>query len=245
MRVQLAKKNNSFSSPSETVKNIILGRSYSLEHIRNLKDKMELIDCAIDSHSGSTIVLVVLFLKNTLSPELFVDLLKSRPRAVFSYVKHLKNTFDWPSLVEIYRDLGWVYEEGMLMYRRSFFRKKPKERFNALSTCKRFFKKYDNVFKWEANQIADHCGLLDRQIIMDTNDMVEEKKGKLEIYSTHPREGRSILFAPLGVSVEWACLYRYNHDDILVTSPRNMQKEFKLTDRQYAWYVLNARAKAR
>eukprot|EP01135_Chromosphaera_perkinsii_P007814 Nk52_evm6s1020 gene=Nk52_evmTU6s1020 len=245
LRVQLAKKNNSNASPFDVVRDINLGRPYTLEHVRNLQDKIELIDYAVESRVGSTIVLVVLFLKNTLSPDIFVRLLKDRPRATFSYVKHLKNTFDWPALVEIYRDLGWTYEEGMLMYRRSFFRKNPKERFTALNTCKRFFKNNSKtVFKWEADQVADHAGLLDRQIIMETNDVQEERKGK-EIYTQCPREGRSILFSTLAASVEWSCLYRYSYDDILVTSPRTLKEDFKLTDKQYAYYVLNGRSKAR
>lgn len=73
---------------------------------KSLKEKQELLDAAILSGNGDAILEVVIFLKDTLKPTLFMTILKTRPEAVDHYVEFLSTTMRIAEAAEILTATG-------------------------------------------------------------------------------------------------------------------------------------------
>ncbi|XP_018046227.1 PREDICTED: spermatogenesis-defective protein 39 homolog isoform X2 [Atta colombica] len=72
-----------------TLREILLGQSYSLERYKSLASKTALLDAAILNGDGNSILIIILFLIKTLKRSLVQRLLVERPDAVNVYIYYL------------------------------------------------------------------------------------------------------------------------------------------------------------
>ncbi|XP_067847161.1 spermatogenesis-defective protein 39 homolog [Heptranchias perlo] len=224
-------------SPLETVTQMQKGRMYSFERFRSLKDKLHLVDEAVRMHDGNVITAVLMFLKRTLSKEVLFRELEYRQVALQHFVYYLKETGEQKLLMEMLKALGRIEEAALLHYKEHLNIKSQVKKTEYLKNCIGLpFAPDDAVF------VQDHYTLLDRQIIIEENDKRIEASGQMEVFRKHPRKA-SILHMPLVTTLYYSCFYHYGESDGTFSSPANLKKTFKISDKQYLLTTLAARAK--
>uniref|UniRef100_W5LIS1 Spermatogenesis-defective protein 39 homolog n=1 Tax=Astyanax mexicanus TaxID=7994 RepID=W5LIS1_ASTMX len=206
-------------SPEETVRRMRKGRAYSLERFRSLQDKLLLLDEAVSLHDGNVITAVLIYLKRSLSKEILFRELMVREVALRHYVHYLKEMGEQKLLLMQYKEHLNIKDEGR---RRDF-----------LKSCLSLPFSQD-----DAMHVQDHYTLLERQIIIEAND----KRGEAEIFRKYPRKA-SILNMPLITTLYYSCFYHYGEPEGTFSSPANIRKTFRISEKQYILTALGARAK--
>ncbi|XP_030069954.1 spermatogenesis-defective protein 39 homolog [Microcaecilia unicolor] len=224
----------------DTVRRMKRGKVYSLERFRSLKDKLQLLDEAVRMHDGNVITAVLIFLKRTLSMEIFFRELEVRPVALQHFIHFLREIDDQKILRDLFRFLERVEELALSVYREHLNISNAEERRDFLKTkCIGLPFSAD-----DAAHIEDHYTLLERQIIIEANDKHLEASGQEEIFRKHPRKA-SILFMPLVTTLFYSCIYHYTEGEGTFSSPANLKKTFRIPEKQYVLTALAARAKLR
>uniref|UniRef100_A0A8C2ANP0 Spermatogenesis-defective protein 39 homolog n=1 Tax=Cyprinus carpio TaxID=7962 RepID=A0A8C2ANP0_CYPCA len=90
----------------------------------------------------------------------------------------------------------------------------------------------------DATHVQDHYTLLERQIIIEASD----KKADAEIFKKFPRKA-SILNMPIITTLYYSCFYHYGESEGTFSSPSNIRKTFRISEKQYILTALGARAK--
>ncbi|XP_069772151.1 spermatogenesis-defective protein 39 homolog isoform X2 [Narcine bancroftii] len=224
-------------NPQETVRQMQKGRIYSLEKFRSLKDKLLLVDEAVQTHDGNVITAVLIFLKKTLSKEILFRELEYRQTALQQFVHYLKETGEQKLLMEMLRALGRTEEAALLYYKEHLNIKTHIKKTEYLKNCIGLaFARDDATF------VEEHYSLLDRQLIIEENDKRIEASGQTEVFKKHPRKA-SILQMPLMTTLYYSCFYHYGESEGMFSSPTNLRKTFKISEKQYLLTTLAARAK--
>eukprot|EP00794_Sanderia_malayensis_P020298 gene20298-22287_t len=103
--------------PSSVIKRIILGKPYSLENYKSLKEKLQLLDFALKFNDGNAINAVIIFLEKSLSKDILILQLKKRPHAMNHYVKYLEDNVEYQSEMNILTKLNNKVDASVLDYR--------------------------------------------------------------------------------------------------------------------------------
>ncbi|XP_048393331.1 spermatogenesis-defective protein 39 homolog isoform X2 [Stegostoma tigrinum] len=212
-------------------------KMYSLERFRSLNDKLHLMDEAVRTHDGNVITAVLIFLKKSLSKEVLFRELEYRQVALQHFVYYLKETGEQKLLLEMLKALGRTEEAALLQYKEHLNIKGQVKKTEYLKNCIGLPLAYD-----DATFVKDHYTLLDRQIIIEENDKRIEASGQMEVFRKHPRKA-SILLMPLVTTLYYSCFYHYGESEGTFSSPANLKKTFKISDKQYLLTTLAARAK--
>lgn len=224
-------------SPEETIWKMLKGNPYSLEQYRSLKEKLELLDRAVQFHDGNVITAILIFLKTTLRKEVLFGELITRTVAANHLVHLLKRSRDWKMLVELLTSMGKADEAALMEYKTHQTMRDPEKRVAFLKRC------FSLPFSTEdSGHIRDQYTLLERQIIIEANDKKVEAAGTLEIFKKYPRKA-SILFMPLVTTFYYCCFYHYAEQEGSLSCPVNLRKNFSITDKQFLWTALAARSK--
>ncbi|KAF7287422.1 hypothetical protein GWI33_001395 [Rhynchophorus ferrugineus] len=77
------------SSVGETIKKMVHGHTYTLQHYVKFQDKMKLLDLALDSCDANVIIKVIIYLKTTLKRNIFYHQLSKRKIGVKHYAHYL------------------------------------------------------------------------------------------------------------------------------------------------------------
>uniref|UniRef100_A0A8B9HLZ3 Spermatogenesis-defective protein 39 homolog n=2 Tax=Astyanax mexicanus TaxID=7994 RepID=A0A8B9HLZ3_ASTMX len=220
-------------SPEETVRRMRKGRAYSLERFRSLQDKLLLLDEAVSLHDGNVITAVLIYLKRSLSKEILFRELMVREVALRHYVHYLKEMGEQKLLVELMKALGRTEDMALMQYKEHLNIKDEGRRRDFLKSCLSLPFSQD-----DAMHVQDHYTLLERQIIIEAND----KRGEAEIFRKYPRKA-SILNMPLITTLYYSCFYHYGEPEGTFSSPANIRKTFRISEKQYILTALGARAK--
>uniref|UniRef100_A0A8C2IWL1 Spermatogenesis-defective protein 39 homolog n=1 Tax=Cyprinus carpio TaxID=7962 RepID=A0A8C2IWL1_CYPCA len=197
----------------------ILLQPFSLEKFRSLQDKLLLLDEAVAVYDGNVITAVLIFLKKSLSKEILFRELMARDVALRHYVHYLKEMGEQKLLLMHYKEHLNIKDEGR---RRDF-----------LKSCLSLPFSQD-----DATHVQDHYTLLERQIIIEASD----KKADAEIFKKFPRKA-SILNMPIITTLYYSCFYHYGESEGTFSSPSNIRKTFRISEKQYILTALGARAK--
>ncbi|MGH0147773.1 UNVERIFIED_CONTAM: hypothetical protein FKN15_051203 [Acipenser sinensis] len=224
-------------SPEDTVRRMQKGKPYSLESFRSLKDKLLLLDEAVQIHDGNVITAVLIFLKKSLSKEILFRELVSRQIALQHFIHFLKEAGEQKLLLELLKTLGRTEDMALLQYSEHLNIKDEVQRKDFLKGCISLPFSVD-----DASHVQDHYTLLERQIIVEVNDKHLEKAGQTEIFKKYPRKA-SILNMPIITTLYYSCFYHYGESEGTYSSPANIKKTFKISDKQYLLAALGARAK--
>ncbi|MBN3312638.1 SPE39 protein, partial [Atractosteus spatula] len=210
---------------------------YSLEKFRCLKDKLLLLDKAVESHDGNVITAVLIFLKRSLSKEVLFRELVSRQIALQHFIHFLKEMGEQKLLLELLKSLGRTEDMAFLQYKDHLNIKDEVQRQEYLKNCISLPFSAD-----DASHVQDHYTLLERQIIIEVNDKHMEKAGQMGIFKKYPRKA-SILNMPIITTLYYSCFYHYGEAEGTYSSPTNIKKTFKISEKQYLLTALGARAK--
>uniref|UniRef100_A0A3P8XNT9 Spermatogenesis-defective protein 39 homolog n=1 Tax=Esox lucius TaxID=8010 RepID=A0A3P8XNT9_ESOLU len=94
----------------------------------------------------------------------------------------------------------------------------------------------------DATHVLDHYTLLERQIIIEANDKHVESSSQADIFKKYPRKA-SILNMPIITTLYYSCFYHYGESEGTYSSPANIRKTFRISDKQFLLTCLGARAK--
>ncbi|NXS47835.1 SPE39 protein, partial [Balaeniceps rex] len=226
-------------SPKDTVRRMQRGKVCSLERFRSLQDKLVLLDEAVAAHDGNVITAVLIFLKRTLRREILFRELEVRQVALCHLIHFLKETGEQKLLLDLLRLCFFSLSLQLSQYREHLNIQDVEKRREFLKGC------IGLPFSVEdTSHIQDHYTLLERQIIIETNDRHLETAGQSEIFRKYPRKA-SILNMPLVTTLFYSCFYHYTEAEGTFSSPTNLKKTFKIPDKQYVLTALAARAKLR
>ncbi|XP_053470427.1 spermatogenesis-defective protein 39 homolog [Ictalurus furcatus] len=220
-------------SPEETIRRMRKGKAYSLERFRSLQDKLLLLDEAVSAHDGNVITAVLIYLKKSLDKEILFRELMLREIALRHYVHYLKEMGEQKLLVELMKALGRTEDMAFMQYKEHMNIKDEVERRDFLKKSLGLPFSQD-----DATHVQDHYTLLERQIIIEAND----RKGEAEIFKKFPRKA-SILNMPIITTLYYSCFYHYGESEGTFSSPANIRKTFRISEKQYVLTALGARAK--
>ncbi|XP_067018796.1 spermatogenesis-defective protein 39 homolog isoform X4 [Acropora muricata] len=226
----------------ETVKKIIRGQPYTLEVYKSLEDKLSLLDCSVSMHDGNAITTAVLFLKKTVQQRILHEKLRSRPEALKHLAKYLKEHFDYTELTELYRSVGEYEKAAMLQFNQVIKSKDPGVR---LTKLKYIYRNSFDGFPELAEQtkyLKEYIDLLNRQLDIEDKDARDELEKKNHALVAHPRQAPLPLCSMI-ITLYYCCRYHFGEPENVPSSPLAIRSTFKLTDKQYEWTVLSARAK--
>uniref|UniRef100_A0A8C2UAY6 Spermatogenesis-defective protein 39 homolog n=1 Tax=Coturnix japonica TaxID=93934 RepID=A0A8C2UAY6_COTJA len=226
-------------SPRDTVRRMQRGKVCSLERFRSLQDKLVLLDEAVARHDGNVITAVLIFLKRTLRREVLFRELEVRQVALCHLIHFLKETGEQKLLLDLLRFLDRTEEVALSQYREHLNIQDVEKKREFLKGCIGLPFSAEDI-----SHIQDHYTLLERQIIIETNDRHLEMAGQSEIFRKYPRKA-SILNMPLVTTLFYSCFYHYTEAEGTFSSPSNLKKTFKIPDKQYVLTALAARAKLR
>lgn len=229
-------------SVPETVKKIIRGEPYTLEVYKSLEDKLSLLDCSVSMHDGNAITTAVLFLKKTVKQRILHEVLRPRPKALKHLAKYLKEHFDYTELTELYRSVGEYEKAAMLQLNQVIKSKDPGVR---LTKLKYIYRNSFDGFPELAEQtkyLKEYIDLLNRQLDIEDKDARDELEKKNQALVAHPRQAPLPLCSMI-ITLYYCCRYHFGEPENVPSSPLAIRSTFKLTDKQYEWTVLSARAK--
>uniref|UniRef100_A0A8C2D6I1 Spermatogenesis-defective protein 39 homolog n=1 Tax=Cyprinus carpio TaxID=7962 RepID=A0A8C2D6I1_CYPCA len=200
------------------------GSGYSLsslfkEKFRSLQDKLLLLDEAVAVYDGNLITAV--------SQILFQELM-ARDVALRHYVHYLKEMGEQKLLVELMKALGRTEDMALMQYKEHLNIKDEGQRRDFLKSCLGLPFSQD-----DATHVQDHYTLLERQIIIEAD---------AEIFKKFPRKA-SILNMPIITTLYYSCFYHYGESEGTYSSPANIRKTFRISEKQYILTALGARAK--
>eukprot|EP00112_Aurelia_sp_Birch-Aquarium-sp1_P012846 Seg2706.1 transcript_id=Seg2706.1/GoldUCD/mRNA.D3Y31 product="Spermatogenesis-defective protein 39" protein_id=Seg2706.1/GoldUCD/D3Y31 len=235
-------KNDRWTSipPQEAIKRIILGKPYSLEYYKSLKQKMELLDFALKYHDGNAIMAVILFLRRTLKPSIFALQLKRQPEAINHFTRYLGANSEWKTLLDFYLQLNRAEDVAMLRYHYVTKLDNPTVKLREIEKWQRE-NKHAEVTEMKSH-VEEERLLLEKQIKMEAEDQIMEKQGKNVLMRYHPRT-TTIPLKSLLTTLYYCAMYHFGEKPTDPYHPAALKTAFKLTDKQYEWTVLPARAK--
>ncbi|KAH3853184.1 spermatogenesis-defective protein 39 homolog [Dreissena polymorpha] len=226
----------------DTVKRMLRGQPYSLEAYKGKEEKLELLDKAIATHDGNAITAVVVFLKRTLKDQLFNLELMRRPVAVEQYLAYLRahyNTHEYEHMLQL---LGRTEEQAMLKYKHAASLADPNAKIDRLTACQQAHFACSPGLESDGSLIVQQINMLRRQLPVDAADEETEKTGKALVFQQHPR-ATSIINMPVITTLYYCCVYHYGESENLLGSPEDIRKKHQLTEKQFVWTTLRARAK--
>ncbi|XP_051955146.1 spermatogenesis-defective protein 39 homolog isoform X1 [Xyrauchen texanus] len=176
---------------------------------------------------------VLIYLKKSLSKEILFRELMARDVALHHYVHYLKEMGEQKLLVELLKALGRTEDMALMQYKEHLNIKDEGRRRDFLKNCLSLPFSQD-----DATHVQDHYTLLERQIIIEASD----KKAQEDIFKKFPRKA-SILNMPIITTLYYSCFYHYGEPEGTYSSPANIRKTFRISEKQYILTSLGARAK--
>uniref|UniRef100_A0A8C6SZP3 Spermatogenesis-defective protein 39 homolog n=1 Tax=Neogobius melanostomus TaxID=47308 RepID=A0A8C6SZP3_9GOBI len=219
-------------SPEETVQRLSARKGHvAMERFRSLQDKLLLLDYAVSGNDGNTITAVLIFMKRTLSKELWGEWRTLR------YVPETSQSHTATLWCESGCSLIGRLSPQLLQYKEHLNISDENKRRDFLKSC------ISLPFSAEdAALVQDHFTLLERQIIIEAADSQAEKSGKSNVFQKFPRKA-SILNMPLITTLYYCVYYHYHESEGSYSSPSNLRQTFKVSEKQFFTSALSALSK--
>ncbi|XP_059147960.1 spermatogenesis-defective protein 39 homolog [Physella acuta] len=240
-----AKKDRWMKLPIEdTLWRIRKGEEFSLEMYKSLEDKLELLDKAIKVHDGNAITAAVLFLKRSVTQQIFRQVIRDRPAAANHYLKYLKSHFDYGEFISTLVMLGRKEEAAMYAFKFSLTTTDIGLKIAKLKECLREHFSNEPALQADANLVKEYIDLLERQRPIEEFDASTEAAGRSTLFKDFPRK-RSLLDMPVVTTLYYCCLYHFDLAENAFASPVALKKRHEISDKQFTWTAISARAKLR
>jgi len=212
----------------ETIQNIILGKPYSLEKYRSLKEKEDLLDCALEMGDGDSILAVTLMIQRSLTNQKFLGILCVRPLAAEHLLNYLMTRFQHQQAMDLLTALGNFHQVGIVGYSKAI-------------TSKNIEFKVRNLKQLLHTQMSSH---VDANLVLEQINLLERVSPIIAAEATQPDRQA----ASLNSSVLRALLYLSHHyhaaPENLLHSPEALRRMHKLSEKQFVWVSVRGRAMA-
>ncbi|XP_071159395.1 spermatogenesis-defective protein 39 homolog isoform X3 [Mytilus edulis] len=226
----------------ETVQRIINGKQYSLEMYKSKDDKFALLDRAIKLHDGNAITAIILFIKKTIKPSIFNLELQRRPVAANHLISYMKAHFDLKELEDLLGMLGRNEEAAMLKYKQAVSISDAGAKLKSLDMCLKAHFSANPQLSSETPLLQEHIALLERQRPIEDSDKKAELSGTVMMFKQYPRKA-SILNMSAVTTLYYCCFYHSTEGENHLACPEAIRKQHQLTDKQFVWTALSARAR--
>ena len=215
------------SSVVETVQDMIVGRPFSLEGFKSLKEKEQLLDTALEWGDGDVVLAVTYMLRNTLKRSKFLSIMTSRQEAADHLICDLVVRHQLGEVVELLTSLDRAHQAGTVAYRQAV-------NTNNLQVKSRNLKQLLN------NSARNH---LDTDLMMEQIHLCERLAPVISSEVGHvERKPNSLQSASVLKCLQYLATHHYNTPENLLHSPAALRKMHGLTEKQFVWICLRARA---
>lgn len=217
------------TSVTATINKLLLGKPCSLSIFKSLKDKQDLLDGAILCGNGDAVLQVTMFLKNTLKPSLFHQLLKTRPAAVDHYIEYLNTTMKVGEASELLVMMGRQQEAAILQFKAAASSKNVIQKLETMKKIRDLFSQ-PGCNPFLAQQVSNYVNLLELQI----NERL--------YFQPHDILEKSVI------ETLYFCCEKFNKwsepTASAITNPYKVAENFGITPAQFEWIALNERGKS-
>ncbi|GAB6022359.1 Spermatoproteinsis-defective protein 39 [Chamberlinius hualienensis] len=228
--------------PDRMIWRIILDQPFSLDIYKSKQQKLALLDRAIESRDGNAIIAVVLYIKNTLKRQLFHQILREKPEALDHYLSFLKSEQDYSKLSDTLSMVGRMEDVAILNYKLSLRSTYFKTKISEMVKCYKNYFTSDPSLEFNSSLVYEHISLLERQAPIDEADENTMKQSNNEIFQRFPRTA-SLVNKSVLTTLYYCCLYHYGLTENNLASPFAIRKAHHLTDKQFIWTAVTARAR--
>jgi len=215
------------SSASQTVQDMALGQPHSLVGFKSLQDKASLLHMALEWGDGEVVLAVSIMLKNTLKRSKFLSIMSSRQEAADQLISYLLVRHEMREVVDLLVSLDRSHEAGVVAYRQAV-------NTNNLEIRSR------NLKQTLANNLRGH---LDSDLVLEQINLgervapiISSEVGQLD------RQADSLVGASVLKSLLYLSTHHYGAAENLLHSPLALRKMHRLTDKQFTWVSMKARA---
>ena len=216
------------SSATQTVQDMVLGKPFSLEGFKSLQDKESLLDSALEWGDGDVVLAVAIMLKNTLKRSKFLAIMSSRQEAADQLISYLVVRHELREVVDLLVSLDRSHEAGVVAYKQAV-------NTNNLEIRSR------NLKQTLTNMMRGH---LDADLVLEQINLgerlapvISSEVGQVD------REAGSLVGASVLRTLVYLSTHHYQAAENLLHSPLALRKMHRLTDKQFTWVVLRARAR--
>lgn len=218
----------SIRSPKETVEDIFLGNTYSLEQFRSREAKLQLLEAALELGDTPTMQVVVLFLRNSLKPSLFQQELISRPAALQAYLNYLRECGENTELIEQLSLSGHADEAAQCRYNVIANIEDLKAKIRALATS--------------AN--THFLGSTDHGVIKNQLELLQLQAKIQEIDEVTLEINEKILGASLVDTIRYCAKNHAKDPETHFASPAFLKQAFKISADQFTHACVTGYAEA-
>ncbi|RWS11126.1 spermatogenesis-defective protein 39-like protein [Dinothrombium tinctorium] len=230
-------------TPEAAIYSLKKGIDCSLHQFKSKKEKLKLLDLAIDTNDGNTIIIVINFLRQTLSKRIFNTEISRRPVASNHLINYFQNCDQLNEAIEFFTYLGKSDEVAFLSYSQCLKTSDVSAKVRLLKHCKNnYFRGIDKEFEFWESCVNSYINLLELQQPIDAEDSRQEKIENNPKFTEIPRH--SILDLPVITTLYYCCLYHYELSENNFASPKAICKSFSITEKQFVWTALRSLALA-
>ena len=212
-----------------TVNKLLLGKPCSLAIYKSLKEKQDLLDAVISCGNGDAILQVTMFLKNSLKPSLFYQILKTRPTAADHYIDYLNTIMKVGEASEILIMMGRHQEAAILQFKAAASSKNVLQKLETMKKIRDLFNQ-PGCNPFLAQQVSNYINLLELQI----NERL--------YFQPHDILEKSVI------ETLYFCCEKFNKWSDpsvgVITNPFKIMENFGVAPAQFEWVALNERGKS-
>uniref|UniRef100_A0A8R1Y225 Vps16 C-terminal domain-containing protein n=1 Tax=Onchocerca volvulus TaxID=6282 RepID=A0A8R1Y225_ONCVO len=225
------------ADPEITVRRLLRNDPVSLDLYRSKKEKLDLLEAALESYDGNVIIAVVLSLERSLETSVFLDIIKEKPIAVNHYIAYLKDMKNFDQLTSTLLALNRTEEVALVLYSVAC-RKQPSERIVYLKKCLNSCSAVSSLVAF-SKSVNEYIDLLERQIIIEDADEALIKEEGSKIFQQYPKTV-TLIGRPVLTTLYYSCLYHFDLPVNAYASPLSIKEFFNITEKQYAWTTISA-----
>lgn len=222
-------------TPVQSARALVMGRGEKgvpLEHHRSLRDKRALLAETVRLGDTDSIVTVLLFMRRTLKRALFESELRRCQCAHAAFVTHLRSCGESDAAADTLAMLCRSEDVAMLHYGAIVTNVASiDEKLRALKHCWRTHLSQETQLSFYSHLVQQQINLIERQ------RPVESARPDV---NGPPLTGTSVL-----TTLYYCCLNHYNKGSNHLGSPEAVRSAHSLSDVQYLWTALRARASVR
>ena len=215
------------NSVVQTIQDMILGKPFTLDGFKSFKEKEHLLDTALEWGDGDVILAVTQMLRSTLKRSKFISLISSRQEAADHLIADMIVRHQLNEVIDLLNSLDRNYEAGVIAYKQAV-------NTSNLQVRSRNLKQLLNV------NIKSH---IDSDLIMEQIHLSERMCPVISSEVGHlDRNPNSLTNASVLKCLQYLAKYHFNTPENLLQSPAAIKKMHNLTDKQFTWVCLRARA---
>ncbi|XP_065661297.1 spermatogenesis-defective protein 39 homolog isoform X3 [Hydra vulgaris] len=214
----------------DTVQRMIQGKPCWLEGYRSLSEKRSLLDLAVKTNDGNSILTVIIFMERTLHQSILFTEIQKILIASNIYIHYLRQIKEWKKLEEFYLSSFLIEEAAILSYEVVGLEENPSKKLDSLS---KWLCDFGN--KPELNDLSSY--IKEEIILIKKQLMLEDEIKRINsLENTTSKVARSIIKKPLITTLSYCSLYYYDKNS--EHYPEKFKKTVEITNKQFEWAVL-------